>query len=735
MNDPQAPTELNADGIPAGGRRAYFLAVLVLVGSLAIVALYARIAGEREDELAQARFVVETGKVVSQLRQKLLVYELTSRGGVSLFATVDRPTSRQWRNYVEVLDLQDRFPGMMGLGYAPYLTPGGLERLQLDIRDAGGGLYTVRPPGVRKHYGPILYLEPATHDNRSAIGYDMFSESIRAHAMAAARDTGRPRMTAGVHLVQDADRPNALGVLIYSPVYRSGANPADMNKRREAFVGWVYTLFRMRVFVARALGELPEDLALRIVDVTGSTGQLLYPTADDEAEFEPGPDALRHSVTEEFYGRKWRVDFASVPVAQGPGWRLAGLQATLAIGLIASLLLFGIALSLARTQSRAQRLALRMSESVRRGEERFRNALLYSAIGQALLDGQGVIRDANPALSDILRQPPEDLVGTAFAGYFVDGEEGLADEHGLQVATPGVYQTTRQLLRSDGEMRLVRITFTPVPGETGREVDGLVQVEDVTERLRAEARIKALNRTLEARVALRTRELSQANDELQSFSYSVSHDLSAPLRSIDGFTRLLSERYGGQLDDAGRDYLKRVRLATTRMSELIEALLKMARLSRGELDRQSLDLSQMASGVIAELREENPERDVEVVIQPGLRATGDAELVRNLLRNLLGNAWKFTRHTPGARVEFAASEGGAEDGMRGFVILDNGAGFESEYADKLFRPFQRLHNQLDFEGHGIGLASVKRIVERHGGTISATGAPGEGATFRFSLPA
>lgn len=725
------------DGIvaPAISRHAYLLAVLVLVGSLAVVVLYARVAGEREKELAQARFVTEAGEIVALLRQKLLIYELTTRGGVSLFATVDRPTPRQWRNYVDGLDTQRRFPGMMGLGFAEYLTGGQLQRLQLEIRDAGGGLFTIRPPGVREHYGPILYLDPNTEDNRSAIGYDMLFEAVRAEAMMTARDTGMTRMTAGVHLVQDADRPNALGVLIYSPVYRSGANPGEVNKRRDALTGWVYTLFRMRVFVARALGELPKDLSLRIVDVTGSSEQLLYPTADDDAVFEPGDDALRHSVTEEFYGRRWRVDFASVPAAAGSGWGLGGLQITLTIGLLASLLLFGVALSLAYTQSRARRIAMRMSESYRISELRFRNALHFSAIGQALLDSHGAIIEANRALADILRTSPEELAGTGFDEYFDDGKDRISEDGVLLVDDSGVYQAERRVRRGDGQLRQVRVILTPIPGETGREVGGLVQVEDVTDRLRAEAQISALNRTLEARVTLRTRELSLANDELQSFSYSVSHDLSAPLRSIDGFTKLLSERYGDRFDEAGQGYLKRVRAATVRMSELIEALLKMSRLSRGELKATPLDLSRLAADVVAELRAGEADRAVEVVIEPGLAATGDADLVRNLLGNLLGNAWKFTRGKQDPRIEFAAADGEIESDMRAFVVRDNGAGFEAEYVGKLFRPFQRLHSQSDFEGHGIGLASVKRIVERHDGSIAAQGKPGQGASFRFTLPA
>ena len=207
----------------------------------------------------------------------------------------------------------------------------------------------------------------------------------------------------------------------------------------------------------------------------------------------------------------------------------------------------------------------------------------------------------------------------------------------------------------------------------------------------------------------------------------AARDLRAPLRSIEGFGRILSERYSHVLDAQGHDYLGRVRNAAGRMDALIDALLAMSRITRGEFKRSPLDLSRLAGEVVAELRQTDPTREVDVVIAPGLRAEGDAALVRNLLQNLLGNAWKFTASTAGARIEFTRADAGH------FEVRDNGAGFNAEYAGKLFRPFQRLHREDEYSGHGVGLASVKRIVERHGGSISAEGTPGQGATIRFTL--
>jgi signal transduction histidine kinase len=223
-------------------------------------------------------------------------------------------------------------------------------------------------------------------------------------------------------------------------------------------------------------------------------------------------------------------------------------------------------------------------------------------------------------------------------------------------------------------------------------------------------------------------QLASANRELDAFSYSVSHDLRAPLRTIDGFSRVLLASYGPMLDDRARDYLQRVRNATQRMARLLDDLLKLARTSRAAMARATVDLSSGAEMIAAELQESDPARQVTWSIEPGLIVRGDRALLRVVLENLLGNAWKFTsRRESGVVIEFGRDSSGA------FFVRDNGAGFDMAYASQLFGPFQRLHIVEEFEGTGIGLATVQRIVHRHGGTVWAEGAPGEGATIHFTL--
>ena len=253
----------------------------------------------------------------------------------------------------------------------------------------------------------------------------------------------------------------------------------------------------------------------------------------------------------------------------------------------------------------------------------------------------------------------------------------------------------------------------------------------VASRRRTLEELRRLNADLERRVAERTAELSGANRELDSFAYAVSHDLRAPLRAMSGFSQALIEDYGGQLQGEARVYLEQIELASRRMGELIDGLLALSRSTRGELRHDAVDLSALARRLLAELAQGDPGRPVEAEVEAGLEACGDARMIEVVMRNLLGNAWKYSARAAAPRIRVYAGE---RDGARRFCIADNGAGFDMAHASRLFQPFQRLHRQDEFAGLGIGLATVQRIVHRHGGVIEAWGEPGKGAEFCFTLP-
>jgi signal transduction histidine kinase len=239
------------------------------------------------------------------------------------------------------------------------------------------------------------------------------------------------------------------------------------------------------------------------------------------------------------------------------------------------------------------------------------------------------------------------------------------------------------------------------------------------------------NFSLEQKVAERTTELERSNKELEAFNYSVSHDLRAPLRSIDGFSQALAEDYHSQLDETGQDYLRRVRAAANRMGLLIDDMLRLSRLGRQEMTVGEVNLTELAESVVNKLRETDTDRSVAFKIEPGLKARGDAHLLGIALDNLIGNAWKYSARREHAEIEVGQTLSG---GKRAYYVHDNGAGFDMKYADKLFGAFQRLHKSTEFEGTGVGLATVARIVHRHGGSIWAEAEVDKGATFYFNLP-
>ncbi len=343
-----------------------------------------------------------------------------------------------------------------------------------------------------------------------------------------------------------------------------------------------------------------------------------------------------------------------------------------------------------------------------------RGGLFYSPRVETVLGYRPEHLHAHPFLwSESIH--PEDIAGVKDAIAASEGNKPFAVEYRIKDA--------------QGQWHWVLDRSIEVRSENGDSlIEGLVT--DITERMNAEEKIRRLNVELEQRVAQRTQELQVANRELESFSYSVSHDLRAPLRAIEGFSSLLETEYAAQLDARGRDYFKRVRAGAIRMGRLIDDLLNLSRISRQEMHRGPVNLSALAQEAAQELQAAEPERRVKWSIAPEIKAEGDSGLLRIVLQNLIGNAWKYSSKREQAQIEFGVSQW---DGRPAYFVRDNGAGFDMAYADKLFGAFQRLHSTEDFPGTGIGLATVARIIRRHAGSVGAESKVHEGATFYFTL--
>jgi PAS domain S-box-containing protein len=324
---------------------------------------------------------------------------------------------------------------------------------------------------------------------------------------------------------------------------------------------------------------------------------------------------------------------------------------------------------------------------------------------------------------ELVDQPVEMLLPERFRATHVGDRTRYSSHPQVRPMGPGLELYG---LRKNGEEFPVEISLSPFLIREGVLVSSAIR--DITERKRIEDEIRNLNQ----KMALRNIELVSVNKELESFSYSVSHDLRAPLRAIDGFSLALLEDCTEQLDELGKSYLERIRSSAGRMDQLINDLLALARTSRIELNRETIDLSIMAQEVMLQLQSSDPQRRVAFAITPNLKAVGDRALLRIVLENLLGNAWKFTTKSTDAQIELGTESQGDEFF---YFVRDNGAGFDMRYANKLFEVFQRLHDKADYPGTGVGLATVQRVIHRHGGRIWAEGTPGQGATFYFTLHA
>ena len=364
----------------------------------------------------------------------------------------------------------------------------------------------------------------------------------------------------------------------------------------------------------------------------------------------------------------------------------------------------------------------RATDALKQSEEMFRlivsNIKDYAII---VLDPEGQVISWNGGAQRIKGYATDEILGQHFSVFYPpdDLAAGKPDIELSRARKEGRFEDESWRVRKDGSRFWANVVVTPLNDDTGR-LRGFVKItRDVTERKRAEQEILR-----------RSQELETANKELEAFSYSVSHDLRSPLRGIEGFSQALQEDYEQQLDTTAQDYLRRIRVATHRMGELIDDLLDLARVTRAEMHRESIDLTRLANEVAQELRSTEPQRTVALKIADGLQAHGDSRLVRVALQNLIGNAWKFTSKREQAEIEFGEK---TTNGDRAYFVRDNGAGFDPSYASRLFGAFQRLHAVNEFPGTGIGLATVQRIIHRHGGAVWAEGFVNRGATIYFTL--
>lgn len=706
--------------------------LLIAVTGILLTLLITWQVDDFEQTRARAQFKTTAMQVEDAIAARVDVYVALLRGAGAVLQIPEYRRREAFRDYVASVGVSEHYPGIQGIGLAQRVEPGEARELVAQMRSSGHPGFHIWPePHDRTAY-PIVLLEPGDRRNLTAIGYDMYSEPVRHAAMARARETGEPAASGKVTLVQEIDEHKQAGFLVYLPV-RDRGTPATASADESDLIGMVYSPFRADDLFAGIFGQHPAN-GIRFAVFDGpevSSDALLHQSTGWTSAGDPHLPLERQV---EVGGRIWTVLFA--PGDAGTA-RTSAAYWFGAVGLILTALLALLVRNLVREGREAERHAAAMSASEQavRDSEQLKQAILDAALDCIIaIDERSRIVEFNQAAERILGYAREDALGQPLIDLIIPAR--LRERYTREMRR---HRDTgeRNILGRRVEVTVMRSDGSEFPAELAlNRIDLRDQViftaylRDITERRQAESRIAELNESLEERVRSRTMELEDANRELESFSYSVSHDLRAPVRHVLGFAELLKKQLAGRKDPNTQHLIGVITDSAGKIARLIDDLLAFSRTSRQELRRGSVAMTDLVEEAVRSLAPETTNRRIEWRVHPLPAVEGDRALLALVWTNLLSNAVKYTRQRAAARITVGSS---AADSGPVFFVEDNGTGFDMRYEHKLFRVFQRLHREEEFEGTGVGLANVARIVQRHGGKVWAEGRPGTGATFYFTL--
>lgn len=719
-----------------------------------------------DDDLSR-RTAFLAGAVQRELRSRT---QLLDSLAAFVLATPDNPRAGL-RGFLA--DLTRDQPAVVALDWAPRVPGEGLRTFEERQWLQGSPDFRVhRNESLRSSDSEAWPLLFGLGAGAQAEGLDLTpgSDLSSTPLLQPALSESRTRRSAAAAPPVRVIRPDGGGpaAVLLSAVFAARGGPGNGNDER--LLGYALGLFDIEETVRSVLGEIDRySLSLELRDEgLGDDAPALFQQRAGEIEPEPlqprlwkivAGDVAPASLGFDVGGRRWTLTMqaGSRLLAEHTSW-VPWL--VVVVGLVLST---ALAIAASRFASRELGLAsIRSRLSAERREYTEKVGVLQEELDREKLgrrrSEESLFREKqqfrlmfNSVPAMIFYKDTKNrflLVNEAAAssmGHSVEAMEGKACSEIIPAKAYELYRDDLEIIQS-GKPKLGIVEESQLPsGKTiwtrtdklpeydsmGRVVGILIFSQDLTEHRQAEAEIRRLNEELEQRVSARTEELRTANQELESFAYSVSHDLRTPLRTIDGFSNLVLEEHGDLLPPSAHDHLARLRGAAQRMGQLIDDLLRLTRVSRSEVRRQEVDLSALARQAVEDLRRGQPARRVDVVIEATPFASGDPALLATVLQNLIGNAWKFTGNSAEPRIEFGSRT--LDDNRTAFYVRDNGVGFAMVYADKLFGAFQRLHSHEEFEGSGIGLATVQMIIRRHGGEVWAESSPDQGATFYFTL--
>ena len=696
-------------------------------------------AGRVEQRALDAAFHADAAMVETALRLRIRDYFSLLDNLATLFADGERPTRRGFQRYVESLDRSGQYGGLVSVQYAPWIPHAdrtaflAAVRQDTSVNPRGYPDYTIYPPGERAAYLPVLYDVPV-FGVATAFGFDPLADPTRREGIEYARDSGKTAISQPLPLVQAPGEP---GVVLRHSIYGASAGLADPAARRAAFNGQLSLAVRTEAM----FGTIAPAALLRRMHVAVSDGGLRdnATTLFDSARLPNGVLPARQDADADDRveahiaadGRDWVLRITRP--ARNP-WLQTVPLLMLGGGIVTSLLLFALFLSLARRHALSQTLTAGMAESVRDSDARFRAVFEGAHEAIITIDQRGSMTAVNPATERLFGYPAGELLGRNVSMLMPEPDRSAHDGYLARHQTTGerrIIGIGREVSgrRRDGVCFPLDLAVTETMIGGARHYIGVLR--DNTDRHDAERAQRALNDGLKQAVDERTRELTDANRELEYFAYTIAHDLRTPARHLAGYASLLAEELDGRLDDAQTTLVGNIVRAATRQGRLLDELLTYARIGHSGARTSALDLGELAAELRDELTEADPHaRHIDWRIGTLPRVTADATLMRLVLQNLFVNAVKFTRGTAQPVIALSAS---VEGRTATFCVADNGAGFDMAHAGKLFRIFQRLHTEQEFPGSGIGLAIVRRAIDKHGGRVWAEGGPGRGARFYFTL--